>query len=182
MGGATVRLTGTDSMGHAVSESASTSTTGDYAFDVGPGTYTVTPVVPAANLPTGADEYTPTECDNGTLGSSSCENMALSADQDDVANFTAAYKVTGKVTGLDGQGVHGATVRFVDTGRDENGAAPQCDDERAGADRHQRDGDVAWCAARSGERGGVGQFAERHVVLPSAEHWDGSGLRAGQLE
>jgi hypothetical protein len=108
LGGVTVKLTGT------VSTQTTTQSNGSYAFTgLAAGTYTVTPV--AGNLPAGGDEFTPTECDNGTAAANSCSNMSLAADQSESANFTAAYTLNGTVTGLGGQGVAGATVLIQDT-------------------------------------------------------------------
>lgn len=111
---ATVKLTGTDATTHqTVSDTATTDSSGSYAFALNPGTYTVEPVVPAKYLPAGADLYTPTQC-GGTAVKDTCASIALAADQSATANFTAAYTITGTVTGLDGKGVAGATVHFVD--------------------------------------------------------------------
>ena len=110
LGGVTVNLSGT------TNGTTTTAPDGSYSFTgITPGTYTVTPVVPAANLPAGGDEFTPTECDNGAEAAGSCSNMTLSSTTGDIANFTAAYTLNGTVKGIDGQGVQGATVVFVDT-------------------------------------------------------------------
>ncbi len=107
LGGATVKLSG------SASATTTTAADGSYAFtDLAAGTYTVTPVVPSG---WGPDEYTPTECDDGAAGIGSCVSMSLGSDQADNANFTAAYKLTGNVTGLDGKSMEGATVQIKDT-------------------------------------------------------------------
>lgn len=114
--GATVELTGTDSTtNQAVDRTTTTASDGSYSFALDPGRYTVTPQVAQAYLPAGADQYTPTECDNGALGTGACTGIALATDQNDVANFTAGYTVKGKVTGDDTSGVQGVTVEFKDT-------------------------------------------------------------------
>ena len=106
-GGATVEVTGTDSTtGQTIDQTTMTASDGTYSIGLDPGSYTVTPVVPAGQ---GPNEFTPTGCGNGTqvggAGSEaqgSCANMTLSADQGDTANFSAGYTVGGTVKGPSG--------------------------------------------------------------------------------
>ena len=119
--GATVNLTGTDSLTSSpVSMTTTTAADGTYAFSpTDPGTYTVKPASPAGY---GADEFTPTECDGGTAGTGTCASITWATSsqtdlptQSDAENFTAQYTVDGLVSDTHGNGVPGSTVRFQNT-------------------------------------------------------------------
>ncbi len=107
LAGATVQLSGSES------QTATTDQTGNYIFNVDPGTYTVTPS-PASSA--GSDEYTATSCPGTAVAKpqAACQNIAIAANQSAAANFTAAFTLTGTVSAVDGSGVAGATISLTE--------------------------------------------------------------------
>ncbi len=107
LAGATVQLSGSEN------QSVTTDQNGNYSFSVNSGTYTVTPV-PASSA--GDDEYSPTACPGTSVTKppAACQGITIAANQSATANFSAAFTLTGQVTGLDGNGVANAKVSLTE--------------------------------------------------------------------
>lgn len=105
---ATVRASG---QGGAPLGEATTNSEGKYSMNLPAGTYVVAPV--PGNEPAGADEFQPEQCD-GTKLKNACE-IVLESEKESIADFTAGFTLSGKVSDSEGKPVTDATVVIQDT-------------------------------------------------------------------
>jgi len=90
----TVELAGTRDNGSAVSLKTTTDKAGGYSFAPPPGTYPVTPQVPADDTAV-ADGFAAQTCPGGKAQDGSCQDLALVPDATDKVNFQFGCGVEG---------------------------------------------------------------------------------------
>ena len=106
----TVKLSGTDGAGNAVTDETQTDANGSYSFTHVPGTYTVTPQPTDPNNPA---QFTIAHCDGTAVVNNGvptgCQ-IQLTAGLNAIADFTSGFTLTGTVKDAAGQGIGNVSI------------------------------------------------------------------------